>query len=262
MRAVRWVAALVLIASVLALAGCGTSGGAGGKLEDTRWVLKTYDSKGVTMQAPGGISIDALFSGGKVSGFSGVNTYRGSYKLSGSKLSIGKLASTLIAGPQDLMDAEQAYIAALQKTGSYTADAGSLALFDQGGKKTIEYTKGKTPSLTVGTWNLISYYNGRDAIVGVINGTSPTAVFVSGGAMTGSSGVNGYSSTYKAKGQEISIAKPALTTNNASTDPAVTRQELEYLAALQLAARYEIRGGRLDLFRADGSFAATFELAK
>jgi heat shock protein HslJ len=224
--------------------------------------MKSYDLKGVTKNTPGGVSIDALFEGSTVSGFSGVNTYQGSYKLSGNSLSIGKPASTMMAGPQELMDVEQAYLGALQQTSSYTADASSLTLLDRNGKRILEYTKGKTPSLTGGTWNVISYYNGRGGIVSVISGTRLTAVFAPDGPLTGSAGVNEYRSTYQSHELEISIAQPALTTSNTSTDPAATQQEQDYLAALQLAARYDIRGERLDLLRADGGFAVSFELAK
>jgi heat shock protein HslJ len=85
--------------------------------------------------------INALFEGGKVGGFSGVNTYQGSYRVSGTSLSIGKLASTLMAGPQDLMDAEQTYLAALQQTDLYSADPTSLTLFDNAGKRLLVYAR-------------------------------------------------------------------------------------------------------------------------
>jgi heat shock protein HslJ len=262
MRTTCCITVLVLLATAIIGAGCSSSGGTGGKLEGVRWVLKSYDSKGVTKNAPGDTSIDALFEGGKVSGFSGVNTYQGSYKLSGSSLSVSQLASTMMAGPQDLMDTEQAYLAALQQTSSYTADPSGLTLFDRGGKKILEYAKGKAPSLTVDTWVVTSYFNGQSAIVSVINGTRLTALFSSNGTLTGSSGVNEYSSTYQSQGQNITIAAPVATTNNSSADAAVTQQETQYLAALQLAARYRIQGDRLDLLRADGGFAVTFELTK
>jgi heat shock protein HslJ len=262
MRTTCWITVLVLLATALIGAGCSSSGGTGGKLEGVRWVMKSYDSKGVMKNAPGDVSIDALFEGGNVSGFSGVNTYRGSYKLSGSSLSVGQLASTLMAGSQDLMDAEQAYLAALQRTGSYTADPSSLTLFDRSGKKILEYAKGKAPALTGGTWVVTSYFNGRDAITGVINGTRLTALFSSKGALTGSAGVNEYSSTYQSQGQNITIAAPVATTNNTSADAAIAQQEKDYLAALPLAAKYNIQGNRLDLLRVDGGFAVTFELAK
>ena len=100
------------------------------------------------------------------------------------------------------------------------------------------------------------------AIVGVINGTRPTTTFTSGGTLTGSAGVNEYKSTYQSQGRGISIAQPTLTTNNTSADPAITQQEKDFLAALHLAASYDVKGNRLDLLRADGGFAATFELAK
>jgi heat shock protein HslJ len=262
MKATRLIIVSVLIASVLALTGCGSTGGTGGKLEGIRWILKSYESKGATTKAPAGVTIDALFEGGKVGGSSGVNTYSGSYELSGSSLSVGKLASTMMAGPQDLMEAEQAYLAALQKTSSYSSTGESLTLLDQGGKEILQYTKGKAISLTIGTWDALSYFNGGDAITSTIAGTRLTAVFASGGSLTGSTGINEYKANYESQGLNITISDTALTTSNTSADPALTRQEQDYLSALKLAAKYKISGERLDLLRAEGTIAATFTLAK
>ena len=262
MRASRWVSAAILVAYALVFSGCGTPGGTGGRLEGVRWVLGSYVSEGVARSAPRDISIDALFDHGKVGGFSGVNTYQGSYKLSGDSLSVSKLASTLMAGPQELMDAEHAYLAALRDTRSFTATEGSLTLFDKDGKKTLEYSAGKTASLVEGTWNAISYYNGRGGVVSVINGTRLTAVFTSDGALTGSTGINDFKSTYQLRAMEITIAQPTIITNNTNPDQTTMQQEKDYLAALPLAARLETKEGRLDLLRADGGIAVIYELAK
>lgn len=262
MRSIRLLAAFLLVLSTPAWAGCGATGGNGGRIEGVNWVLKSYDSKGTARDVPRGVSVDALFEGGKVSGFSGVNTYGGEYKLSGSSLTIGQVASTMMAGPQDLMDLEQAYIADLQQASSYAADAGTLALLNRDGQKLLEYSRGETAALAGATWNVISYYNGRDAIASVINGTTLTAVFSDDGSLTGSTGVNDYRATYRTEGQKISIEPPAITTGNSSPDPAAMRQQADYLAALTLAVSYGMRGNVLEMRRADNGYAVTFERAR
>ena len=142
-RVCLFVVGLLIMTTAVAGAGCGAAPGEGGRIEGIRWVLKSYDSDGAALNAPAGVEVDVLFEAGNVSGFSGVNTYRGEYKLSGSKLTIGKLASTLMAGPQDLMDLEQAYLSAMERTASFTAEDEELTLFDSDGRLLLEYGKGK-----------------------------------------------------------------------------------------------------------------------
>jgi heat shock protein HslJ len=160
------------------------------------------------------------------------------------------------------MALEQAYLKALESTGSYTVTTGSLSLFDTGGKKILTYKEGKTVSLTGVTWNVTSYYNGREAVTGVINGTTITASFAADGRLTGSTGINDYVADYKVDGRKISITAPTLTTGNPSQDAAVTQQQSDFLAALPLAIDYEIKGTRLDLFRPGNTIAVTSEQAE
>ncbi len=139
----------ILIAGVACLllstvsAGCGANGGSGSKFEGIRWVLESYYSNGELKSAPQGSSVDALFERGKVSGNSGVNTYSGSYKASGSSLTVGRIATTLMAGPQELMELERAYVADLEKARSYTAGGETLTLFDNDGNELLAYSRGK-----------------------------------------------------------------------------------------------------------------------
>ncbi len=262
MRTVSLTAVALLVAVALTSgAGCGTSTGGGGRLEGTRWALESYDSGGRAVGVPSGSEVDATFENGRVSGSSGVNTYSGEYVLSGSRLTISKLASTLMAGPQELMDLEQAYLGLLEQTASYTAEDGGLTLFGKNGDVLLEYSKGKAASLTGGTWNVISYYNGRDALTSVINGTALTSVFGKDGAVTGSGGVNTYRASYSTSGKKITIGTPT-TTLMAATDPAVSQQETEFLAALELAVEFEVTGSSLKLLREGGTIAVTYELAE
>lgn len=249
---------LLVALAAPALVGCGSAPGEGGKLEGVRWMLDSYDSNGVTKNAPGAASADALFERGTVSGFSGVNSFSGKYELSGSKLTVGQLASTMMAGPPELMDFEQSYTAALERADSFTADEDSLDIFDRSGRAVLTYTKGDAASLGGGTWEAINYYNGADAVVGVINGTTVTASFNDDGTVTGFAGVNDYRAEYSTSGKSVTIGAPEFTTEASSPDPAVERQEADFLAALQLAVEFAVRGDRLDLMREGGTIAATF----
>jgi heat shock protein HslJ len=255
-------AVTVLLLFSLMVSGCGTEGGSGGRFEGIRWMLESYSSGGGMKNVPQGSKADALFERGNVSGNSGVNTYSGSYKVSGSSITIGRLASTMMAGPEDLMKMEQAYLANLDMVASYTAGSAELTLYDTDGKVLLTYSKGKTTKLTGATWSVVSYYNGRDAVTGVINGTRLTALFGNDGTVSGSAGLNDYSATYKADGKKISIGPPALKSDIVDADPAISQQQTDYLAALQVAATYEITGDTLKLLRGDGGIAVNYQLAE
>lgn len=262
MKPTRTVAIMLFLLAFVYLAGCGSPGGTGGRIEGTRWMLRSYFASGTMKTVQADTEVDALFEKGKVGGFSGVNTYQGTYKLSGSELIIGNLASTLMAGPQELMDLEQAYLADLGKTRSYTVDGQVLTLFDAGGKELLVFDKGTSKPLVGPTWIATSYYNGKDAVTSVLCGTSITAVFAKDGKLSGSDGVGQYTGTYETKGLQITISSPTPSVSTQTPDPAASQQQAEYLAALQLATRYEIKGDRLDLLREGGTIAATFLLKK
>jgi heat shock protein HslJ len=256
------VAALLVLAAAVTGLGCGTSSGGGGRLEGTRWALRSYESAGGAREVPEDATVNALFRDGRVSGSSGVNSYSGSYELSGDELTIGQLTSTMMAGPQELMDLEQSYLRALERTASFSAGGDELVLYGEDDGVLLIYEKSKAPSLTGGTWNVVNYYNGRDAVSSVLGGTSLTATFGTNGELTGSGGVNRYRATYSTSGRDITIGAPVITTSNPASDPAVAKQEADYFAALAAASEYDISGDTLKLLRSDGAVAAAFQLAK
>ena len=255
-------AALVLIALSVVSIGCGgTKGGTGGQIEGVNWVLESYKDRGNMSGVTRDIRIDALFKGGMVSGNSGINTYSAPYETSGSSLTIGPAVTTMMASPEDIMAVEQAYLAALQQASSYTATEDSLTIFDADGSELLSYMKEEALLLTGVTWSVTGYNNGKGGVVSTITGSELTAVFSEDGTMSGSGGVNTYSGDYKAEGDNISIG-PLVTTLMASGDPALMEQEAAFLAALQSASRYTIKGDKLELHREDGALAVTFMLKK
>ncbi|MCC6415591.1 MAG: META domain-containing protein [Opitutaceae bacterium] len=64
----------------------------------------------------------------RVSGYSGVNTFGGVYELTGAKLKLRLLMSTMMAGPEELMTLEQRYNATLGEVDGWRLTPAGLEL--------------------------------------------------------------------------------------------------------------------------------------
>lgn len=77
-------------------------------------------------------SITAVFEGDTISGSAGCNDYTGTVVRNGDEMSIGELVTTEImcTEPEDIMDQEERYLAALQTVQSIRQSARSFELID------------------------------------------------------------------------------------------------------------------------------------
>lgn len=137
--AARQTARLITGAAFIALlvamgAGCGS--GSGASLEGTSWRLTSWSASG---QDPVNFTITAAFKDGHIGGTSAVNQYGGPYKAGGDvAFSVGDLASTMMAGPEADMRAEQTYTKLLPAMTCWHVDGDTLTL--SGGGKLV-YTR-------------------------------------------------------------------------------------------------------------------------
>jgi heat shock protein HslJ len=245
---------LVLGTSAAAFAA---SGGTGGTLEGHTWVLKTY-AVGTTMtDVPSTVTVDATFMGGNVSGTGGCNTYGGGYTASGASLTFGPLVSTMMAcgDPKDAV--EHAYLTALGKSATYTATASALTIYDASGAEILAYAAAAPAAITGHTWHLRAYNNGKDAVVGIIDGTDPTAVFGSDGQVTGNATCNNYFGPYTITGAALKIG-PLGSTLMACPTVAQGEQETQFLTAMQGATTFNVQGLSLELRDNSGALMAQF----
>jgi len=102
-------------------------------LEKTYWKLNRVGDGSITIAAGTReihltLQPDAL----RVSGFSGCNTFTGTYTLAGNKLVFGNLASTMMACPHG-MEIKQAVQQALGATATWRINAQTLELLDPSG---------------------------------------------------------------------------------------------------------------------------------
>jgi heat shock protein HslJ len=111
-------------------------------LEDTEWHALAYNNgKGGLQGVTASGDITAVFGAdGSLAGNASVNTYSTTYTTSGDTMSIdAQIISTQMAGPEDLMQQEAAYLAALPKTATYTIEGDELWLRDASGAALAHY---------------------------------------------------------------------------------------------------------------------------
>ncbi len=101
------------------------------------WELKTLNGKPVL----DGTTVTARFTAGGIGGKGGINTYGGDYEVDGSKLSIGAVVSTMMAGDPAAMAQEQEYFKALSAAKSYTVVADELIIRDADGETILSFMR-------------------------------------------------------------------------------------------------------------------------
>ena len=214
---------------------------------------------GAMAAAPAGVSIDADFSNGRVSGNAGVNSYSGSYTATATgSLRIGPLVSTQMAGPPAAMAAETAYLDALERAGGYISDGTTLTISAANGDPLLEYAR---DNRTIeGAWEVTGFNNGTEAVVSVATGSTITADFGTDTSLTGDAGVNRYTATYRTSagsGGATDITISTAATTRMAGAPALMEQEQQYLRALESSATFTIQGTVLTLRDGDDAIAVT-----
>jgi heat shock protein HslJ len=139
-------AALLVVALAAAIvAGCGSSsGGSGGgstsaaSLAGTSWKLTGWSASSLD---PIDFTITAEFKDGRIGGKSAVNQYGGPYTAGDDgSFSVGQLVSTMMAGPEPDMRAEQIYLKLLAEAKQFKVDGQTLTLSDANGNQSLIYT--------------------------------------------------------------------------------------------------------------------------
>ena len=198
---------------------------------------------------------------GKVSGFSGCNSYSGAYTTSGGSISVSrKLAVTQKACSRPVMLQERLYLAALTAAKSYSIAGDVLKLRGRSGLTLATFAV-QSQSLAGTRWNVVNYNNGHQAVVSVLTGTKLTASFDTAGHVTGVAGCNNYNGPVKATAPKVSIGPLASTRKFCGAPAGVMEQESAYLAALATAATYSIQGATLEFRTAGGAIAAVLSRA-
>ena len=111
-------------------------------LEGTEWDALAYNNgKGALQSLAASSAITATFGAdGSLTGDASINRYTTTYTTSGDTMAIdAAIITTKMAGPEELMKQESAYLAALPRTATYTIEGDELWLRDSTGAALAHY---------------------------------------------------------------------------------------------------------------------------
>lgn len=129
-----------------ALVACGGDDDDGGAqdpatLEGKAWVVtQILDENGDTQIVD--IGINASFDGSAVSGVAACNNYNASYEADGGEISIGPIAGTLAACPEDEEGVANRYLQLLEGAATFEVEGRSMSMSDAEGTPTIQFSQG------------------------------------------------------------------------------------------------------------------------
>lgn len=128
--------ALVVLVAVLGLLGC--TPGPAAEVAGVTWRLVELRGQPADPAA----TVTAIFEDGRVGGSAGCNHYGGPARLRGNRVSVGPIASTLMAcTPDSIMDQEAVYLQALEAADRWQLAGDRLVLHDSAGGELVAYVR-------------------------------------------------------------------------------------------------------------------------
>ena len=255
MKRTLWIVLSLIMA--LGLAGCQSEAVAVAApveavgLAGTSWVLSSLNGD---LPIPGATVTMSFGANGEVSGSDGCNRFNTTYVQDGYDLVIAQPgASTMMACAAAVMNQASDFMDALARTTSFVTLGNQLILMD--GNDILATFVAGSQDLADTMWEVTAYNNGREAVVGLIDGTEITAEFSAEGLVSGNAGCNDYFAGFSVSADGIAIEMPATTFRFCESPPGVMEQEAEYLIALNSAATYEVEGNQLQMRTADDQLA-------
>ncbi len=227
-------------------------------LVGTTWQLTAYASTtGAMTKATTAPSAGTLVfaAGGRLSGSTGCNSFGGTYKRSGSSLTIEVGPMTLKACSGAAAAQENAVLANLALVDTFTI-AERLQL-KMGSSTVLTYEAGMT-GLAGSSWVATGINNGKGGVVSDANTSRVTAKFNTEGGVSGSGGCNTYTANFTTSGKVGLKIGPAISTMMACEPASIMTTEQQYFAALEKVSRYQRDANQLTLKDSSGATQVTY----
>lgn len=221
-------------------------------LAGTNWVLATLNGNPPLADTTLTLRFGA---DGSASGSDGCNRFATTFTQDGANLTINPAAGTMMMcpEPEGVMEQAAAYTAALAQVTTFNANESQLALL--AGNQILATFVADVQELSGTEWNVTMYNNGREAVVGLIEGSEITILFGEDGELSGSAGCNQYIGGYTVDGNTIQIGQLGSTMRFCAEPEGVMEQEQAFLAALQSAATFTVEGDALEMRTAGDAIA-------
>ena len=226
-------------------------------LHDTTWVLDG------PIAVPDGVEVVIAFADGTVTGISGCNRFRGTYRHEGQALEFGPLAGTMMMCSPEAMEVERDVLARLAEATRALHDATMLTLLGADDAILLQFSAQSAADLE-GTWVVDGIHHpAREAILST---RGELTVQIDDGRISGNGGCNTFHGAVVTTADGITIG-PLMSTRkfcddpDAAGGPTVMEQEAALFAALEHATGHRIEGSRLTLLRPDGGISVTLHRA-
>ena len=230
-------------------------------LEGQVWQLEEYlTANGLKAALSGTGHRYATFDDGHFRINSGCSTLNGSYWLEGSRLIFSPhVASMLLDCPETLMAQEQAVLGLLGLIERLVPSSDGLAMVDASGKTLITLVRPDAVPLQGRVWRLLTYRNGNGTIVPALATPTFSLEFVDGGNLIGQA-CDTYRAVFTRNEERLSLVGPvAVSRRGCAGSNDASRQNTDYLAALEAVQSYQVDRSKLLLRDMNGRMLARFE---
>ena len=214
-------------------------------LNETSWELLQITKRGKEQLIPQDANITINFADNKINGNSGVNSYFGGYKIKNNSILTANAATTLMAGPEELMKIEQRFLETLQNSPRITYSNTTLSLKNKNGEvwtfKKLDLNK----KLKNTKWKLVEM--GQTSFP---EKEGEITISFAENKINGNSGINNYFGNCEIKNDSIKIG-PVGSTKMAGPEN-LMKIESEYLKLLQNSKTIKLVKNILTLTTSDG----------
>jgi heat shock protein HslJ len=211
-----------LVGLVLFLAACGAAqaptSSAPAAVDPTgSWQLVMGTIDGGDFPLVDGHPITLTVEGSEVTGSAPCNGYGGRFEVDAGRLRIGELGMTAMACEDDVMVAESAFVAALERVDGIRSDQDALMLIGPGVElRFAPLPEPPTAALVDTAWVLDTLFVGDVASAPM--GDQATLELRSDGTINGSTGCRGFDGTWVEAGEQIMVTSMAMTDNACPPD--------------------------------------------
>ena len=205
----------------------------GPPLGGTAWIMSSLNG---ALPVPDTTVTLQLGTDASASGSDGCNRYWTTFEQDGQNLTFSQpMAGAMMACEKEVMAQAGEYRETLATVTSFLMSARQLVLL-AGNDIVLTYVA-QVESLEGTAWSVVNYNNGREAVVGVLDGTDITLSFDEAD-LNGNAGCNNYFAGYTVKGKHIIVDPPGATMMFCGEPEGVMEQEAAYLAALAVRRHF------------------------
>lgn len=224
-------------------------------LNGTSWELAQVSRKGKNVVIPKEAKITINFLENEINGFSGINNYSGDYTVNNNFTLSADVATTLMAGSENLMNIEQNFLDILQSFPKISYNASTLTLSN---KKEVWTFKVLTlnKKLKNTSWKLLNM-DGKDISKLISKNDNNITLSFNENGINGNSGINNYFGKYEIVNNNIKVS-PLGSTEMAGPEN-LMKIEREFLKLLENSKKIKLSNQKTLVLTTDKGKTLIFE---